>query len=61
MSSTPLTGRVVVFSLRNAAGGTGALFKAIACFAMRDLDLTKIESRPGVVNCSLYELRTWGA
>jgi len=33
----------VVFSTANAPG---TLFKAMACFALRDLSLTKIESRP---------------
>jgi prephenate dehydratase len=33
----------LVFSTRNIPG---ALFKAMACFALRDLSLTKIESRP---------------
>jgi prephenate dehydratase len=33
----------LVFSTRNVPG---ALFKAIACFALRELNLTKIESRP---------------
>lgn len=33
----------VVFSTQNAPG---ALFRAMACFALRDLNLTKIESRP---------------
>jgi prephenate dehydratase len=33
----------IVFTARNTAG---SLFKALACFALRDLSLSKIESRP---------------
>ncbi|MBV9155349.1 MAG: prephenate dehydratase, partial [Acidobacteriaceae bacterium] len=33
----------VVFSTKNVPG---ALFRAMACFALRDVNLTKIESRP---------------
>ncbi len=42
-SSTGAWKTSIVFSTKNVAG---ALFRAMACFALRDLNLSKIESRP---------------
>ncbi|KNC81537.1 hypothetical protein SARC_06144 [Sphaeroforma arctica JP610] len=47
----------VIISLRNRPG---ALFKALACFALRDINVVKFESRPSNRAGALYEItRPW--
>ncbi|KAG5178627.1 Trifunctional chorismate Mutase/Prephenate Dehydratase/Prephenate dehydrogenase [Tribonema minus] len=51
----------VVFTLPNTAG---ALYKALACFSLRDIDFSKIESRPTsaqLLQYLRYQLRSSGS
>ena len=45
----------IAVSLRNE---TGAIFKAISCFALRNMAVSKIESRPALRAESLFEDHT---
>jgi prephenate dehydratase len=48
----------IVFVLPNT---TGSLFKALACFSLRDLDCSKVESRPTPVDLLKYSHDTYGS